>query len=173
MHFCFLPLCLHSIIERVDTMDRPKLGRWELYKAAQEQVVNWLTQTAGDVVRGKTTLRAQQLLDLARAVADSATAVPHAILALLQDVSLPAIITNEQILRRILVLTIHRRSSMVASPRQIGTVDDQIAKTTSLINGSLDYSSKSAILCCLRERWPAARSKIRRYGHEVCERTSG
>ncbi|SMR59491.1 unnamed protein product [Zymoseptoria tritici ST99CH_3D1] len=67
-------------------MDRPELGRWQLYKAAQAQVVKWLIQTAGDTVRGTSALKAHQLLDLARSTAGAATAVPPAIIASLQDV---------------------------------------------------------------------------------------
>lgn len=70
-------------------MDRPELGRWQLYKAAQAQVVKWLIQTAGDTVRGTSALKAHQLLDLARSTAGAATAVPPAIIASLQDVSCP------------------------------------------------------------------------------------
>lgn len=68
-------------------MGRPQLGRWARYKAEQEQVVKWLTQSAGDLVDRKATLKAHELLDLAKAVASSASAVPQAILELLQDVS--------------------------------------------------------------------------------------
>jgi hypothetical protein len=68
-------------------MDRPQLGRWARYKAEQAQVVKWLTQTAGDLVDRKATLKAHEMLDLAEAVASSASAVPRAILELLQDVS--------------------------------------------------------------------------------------
>ncbi|KJX96768.1 hypothetical protein TI39_contig602g00015 [Zymoseptoria brevis] len=67
-------------------MDRPELGRWQLYKSSQAQMVKLLIQKAGDTVRGTSALKAHELLDLARSTADAATAVPPAIIASLQDV---------------------------------------------------------------------------------------